>query len=566
MDDSQEQLPTIDTWILEQLNIHVYSPCIPQRQEPLDCYMPSHVGYALRCQEVPAIDGIMQAAVPGAAPRQIQREDGVAWVYDRDVVTTWRLPDLRAAYEAFESALARETVWIAIEAFLDANPDIEQCDDLMVLQRFRDYLSHLGSQQVTVTTSSLVQDMLAAYRELGPGIEPFSCSPHTGGFVAEFVRSRECFFRESGRQPYIGATFAHCEIPYRTAELNVELHFTWSPPLLHFHDLRNAVYEGDHFSLQPFIAAVDQYHPICSRALPPTAEFYIGPTEPWLNWDDTLQSLQGIVPHQRACEEGALRLDAYTIPLHVMAILTKHFAGDVRLETVVRCTVPLTVKRRPDQCAEEDDRIASPPLRTMASQTLERDECRSGRRNRALCESGEDSSPSRKSHRTSATPSHLMIPAAKSSWQLPMPRSRPLRACSAAEEDKENTPRDSPSNMKELSEQLKRKAEEGRSRASSPLLRMDALSLARLYDSARLDVQEQRSSAPQSPLSPTAWSSNNPYRVFQAREVRTGETPYSPLRAMDERLAYVYAADVGIGMVGTGMGERERWPSFQSDL
>ncbi|KAK1081909.1 hypothetical protein LTR33_004307 [Friedmanniomyces endolithicus] len=535
MDDTREQLPTIDTWILEQLNIHVYSPCIPQRQEPLDCYMPSHVGYALRCQDVPAIDGIMQAAVPGAAPRQIQRGDGVAWVYDRDVVTTWRLPD------AFESALARETVWIAIEAFLDANPDIEQCDDLMVLQRFRDYLSHLGSQPVTVTTSSLVQDMLAAYRELGPGIEPFSCSPHTGGFVAEFVRSRECFFRESGRQPYIGATFAHCEIPYRTAELNVELHFTWSPPLLHFHDLRNAVYEGDHFSLQPFIAAVDQYHPICSRALPPTAEFYIGPTEPWLNWDDTLQSLQGIVPHQRACEEGALRLDAYTIPLHVMAILTKHFAGDVRLETVVRCTVPLTVKRRPDQCAEEDDRIASPPLRTMASQTLERDECRSGRRNRALCESGEDSSPSRKSHRTSATPSHLMIPAAKSSWQLPMPRSRPLRECSAAEEDKENTPRDSPSNMKELSEQLKRKAEEGRSRASSPLLRMDALSLARLYDSARLDVQEQRSSAPQSPLSPTAWSSNNPYRVFQAREVRTGETPYSPLRAMDERLAYVYA-------------------------
>jgi len=101
MDDTREQLPTIDTWILEQLNIHVYSPCIPQRQEPLDCYMPSHVGYALRCQDVPAIDGIMQAAVPGAAPRQIQRGDGVAWVHDRDVVTTWRLPDVRAAYEVF---------------------------------------------------------------------------------------------------------------------------------------------------------------------------------------------------------------------------------------------------------------------------------------------------------------------------------------------------------------------------------------------------------------------------------------------------------------------------------
>ncbi|KAK1821624.1 hypothetical protein LTR12_004018 [Friedmanniomyces endolithicus] len=521
MDDSQEHLPTIDTWILEQLNIHVYSPCIPQRHEPLDCYTPSHVGYAVRCQEVPAIDGIMQAAVPGAAPRQIPREDGVAWVYDRDVVTTWRLPD------AFESALARETVFIAIEAFLDEYPDIDQCNDIAVLQLFRDYLSHLGSQQVTVTTSSLVQDMLAAYRELGPDIEPFSCSPHTGGFVADFVRSRECFFRESGRQPYIGATFAHCEIPYRTAELNVELHFTWSPPLLHFHDLRNAVYEGDHFSLQPFIAAVDQYHPICSRALPPTAEFYIGPTEPWLNWDDTLQSLQGIVPHQRACDEGALRLDAYTIPLHVMAILTRYFAGDVRLETVVRCTVPLTVKRRPDQCAEADDRIASPPLRTMASQTLEHDECRSGRRNRALCESGEDSPPPIKSHRTSATTSRLTIPADKASWRLPVPRSRPLRACSAAEEDRENTRSASPSNMKELSEQLKRKAEEGRSRAPSPLLRMDALSLARLYDNDRGNAHEQQDSAPQSPLSPTAWSSNNPYRVFRAREVGTEEMQYS---------------------------------------
>ncbi|KAK1825416.1 putative protein kinase [Friedmanniomyces endolithicus] len=86
---------------LELHSLEGYGPCIPQRQEPLDCYMPSHVGYALRYQEVPAIDGIMQAAVPGTAPRQIQREDGVAWVYDRDVVTTWRLPDVRAAYEVF---------------------------------------------------------------------------------------------------------------------------------------------------------------------------------------------------------------------------------------------------------------------------------------------------------------------------------------------------------------------------------------------------------------------------------------------------------------------------------
>ncbi|TKA81614.1 hypothetical protein B0A55_03557 [Friedmanniomyces simplex] len=565
METSHEEDATIYDWILARLNIHVHGACLPRRQQPLDCYMPHHVAYAPR-QAFPAIDSIMQAAVPGAAPRRIRREDGVAWVYDRDAVTTWRLPDVRRAYEvffwerAFESALARETVWIAIEAFLDEQQNIDQCNPITILQRFRDYVSELSTQPVTITTSSLVQDMLAAYSELAADVEPFSCSPDIARFVEKFVKSRECFFRTSRRQPYVEATFARCEFAFHAAELDLELHYTWAAPLLHFQNLRNAVYEGDHFTLQP---CADDSQP-CDSALPHTAEYYVGPTEPWLRWDDDLQSLQGIVPHQRASEEGALRLDAYTIPLHVMEILTKYFAGEIRLERVIRCALPLTVKRRPDRCAVDGDEVTSPPLRATASQTLGHDgEGYEGRRRRCLPlrNASREGSATRKSRRTSATPSRLKVPNDDTSWRLPVPRShsQPLRAFSiGAQENKENT-RDSPSNMKELSEQLKRKAEAGTPRPPSPLLRMDALSLARLYD---YDYDHERLPAAQgapfsavsSPQSPEGWASNNPYPVFRAE--REEERERSPLRRMDELLAQ--AAEMG--------SSGEEWPSFQSDL
>jgi hypothetical protein len=46
----------------------------------------------------------MEAVVPGGVPRPIESsnaKDGYALVYDRDIVTTWRLPNIMSAYEVF---------------------------------------------------------------------------------------------------------------------------------------------------------------------------------------------------------------------------------------------------------------------------------------------------------------------------------------------------------------------------------------------------------------------------------------------------------------------------------
>ncbi|KAK3063530.1 hypothetical protein LTR53_018870, partial [Teratosphaeriaceae sp. CCFEE 6253] len=149
----------------------------------------------------------MQAAVPGAAARRVESSDGVAWVYDIDAVTTWRIPDERA----FETALARGTISVAIESFVDAYPGIHPCSTTALLHRFRDYVLQLGTQPVTLPLSSLVDDMLAAYDDLGPSVAPFSCAPDVTSFVQQFVRSRECFFRGADRMPWLEVTFAGCE-------------------------------------------------------------------------------------------------------------------------------------------------------------------------------------------------------------------------------------------------------------------------------------------------------------------------------------------------------------------
>lgn len=56
------------------------------------------------------------------------------------------------------------------------------------------------------------------------------------------------------------------------------------------------------------------------------------------------------MPQRRAAYSGAGRLDAYTIPLELQAIVTRHFPADIRFEQVIRVALPLTVRRQPDRC------------------------------------------------------------------------------------------------------------------------------------------------------------------------------------------------------------------------
>ena len=88
------------------LNIHV-SGAGPKRREPLECFRPVHQSYfrghdANRSSQ--PIASAMHASIPGGTLRTIPSaamKDGSAVVYDRDIVTTWRLPSSMAAYEIY---------------------------------------------------------------------------------------------------------------------------------------------------------------------------------------------------------------------------------------------------------------------------------------------------------------------------------------------------------------------------------------------------------------------------------------------------------------------------------
>ena len=80
--------------LLSLLNIRVSGAGTTDRQTPFECYHPVHQSYPItKHSAAPKHD-------PGGVLRQ-QKQNGQGIVYDRDVVTTWRLPSVSAAYGVF---------------------------------------------------------------------------------------------------------------------------------------------------------------------------------------------------------------------------------------------------------------------------------------------------------------------------------------------------------------------------------------------------------------------------------------------------------------------------------
>jgi hypothetical protein len=90
--------------ILPRLNIHV-TGAGPKRNEPVECFRPVHQAYSRpHDRRPPPIASTIRAQMPLGAMRTVpsaHSEDGTALVYDRDVVTTWRLSSSMAAYEVY---------------------------------------------------------------------------------------------------------------------------------------------------------------------------------------------------------------------------------------------------------------------------------------------------------------------------------------------------------------------------------------------------------------------------------------------------------------------------------
>ncbi|KAI7324727.1 hypothetical protein KC315_g8161 [Hortaea werneckii] len=329
---------------LDAINITVSGACGPLRESPIQCYYPTHQSYAdeAKPRNSPPSNAPI-CAIPGGVPRVVKSmlaKDGNAIVFDRDVE------------RAFETALAHETLLVAIEAFVEEAGGKDDCHD-QVLKDFAEFLANLGMQTVTIGLAALEDDMMEDYYQMVQGLTPFSCSPHERTFLRDFLATRECFaFAENGF-PRVQVTF------FPTLEddqLAVEIRFTAALPSVQFQDLRNVIGEGERFLLKPTL----DVPPSSSTT---TIDFFLGPIEEeWLSWSDSLQAFCGTVPQRRAAYCGAGRLDAYTIPLELKVVITRLFAADIRFEQVIRVALPLTVRRQPDRCG----RIEMPPHSSLS--------------------------------------------------------------------------------------------------------------------------------------------------------------------------------------------------------
>ncbi|GAB1744225.1 hypothetical protein NU219Hw_g1378t1 [Hortaea werneckii] len=319
---------------LDAINVTISGACGPLRESPIQCYYPTHQSYADEAKPRSSLPpNAPTCAIPGGVPRVVKSmlaTDGNAIVFDRDLE------------RAFETALAHETLLVAIEAFAEeerGNSSGDRRDETLKL--FAGFLADLGMQTVTIGLAALEEDMMEDYYQMIEGLTPFSCSPHERSFVRDFLATRECFAFTQDGFPRVQVTFLPT---LEDDQLAVEICFTAALPSVQFQDLRNVVGEGERFSLKPNL----DVPPSSSTT---TMDFFLGPIEEeWLSWSDSLQAFCGTVPQRRAAYCGAGRLDSYTIPLELKVVITRLFAANVCFEQVVRVALPLTVRRQPDRC------------------------------------------------------------------------------------------------------------------------------------------------------------------------------------------------------------------------
>jgi hypothetical protein len=121
------EFDTVTDFLNSRLDVYPTGAIGPARESPLQCYLPTHSSYkGEQTRMYSTAHGCMEAAFPRGVQRVQEEGSGRrAIVFDRDIINTWRLPNVTAAYQvffweqAFQRALARETVLVVIEAFLE---------------------------------------------------------------------------------------------------------------------------------------------------------------------------------------------------------------------------------------------------------------------------------------------------------------------------------------------------------------------------------------------------------------------------------------------------------------
>jgi len=88
--------------------------------------------------------------------------------------------------------------------YMKAPIDLQQQRLATVRRLFHDYVSKIGTQPVTMTMSSLILDLVQAYRSnlVEQGVESLLRSASDlRAFAEGFLSTRECFFHTSIRRP-----------------------------------------------------------------------------------------------------------------------------------------------------------------------------------------------------------------------------------------------------------------------------------------------------------------------------------------------------------------------------
>lgn len=246
------------------------------------------------------------------------------------------------------------------------------------MRKFRSFVEELGTHTVSLTVSSIVLDMESSYWRMKSEIntEPFCWEEPDILLHAlhEFVLTRECWHYEDNHEPALEVTFGASggrryrrdqQIP---EEVTMHFHYSWNPPVIDFVDLQNVVVESTIFTLKPTVSTSRPFSEMPQLDI----EYYLGPathktSQEWLQWDNNSACFRGMMPYALAPALGAQRLDSYTLPLELTTKITKQFPSDIRYETIIRCALPLTVKRQADGCKSRfraSDWLPS-PLKSM---------------------------------------------------------------------------------------------------------------------------------------------------------------------------------------------------------
>lgn len=240
-----------------------------------------------------------------------------------------------------------------------------QPDELM--RSLHDFLAGLGTQPMTITISSIVEDMkdrIERQQQIGNHQLRWTSGADFETALEEFCLAQHCWNYSPGRYPTVEVNFSTLARTRRDNRIMLHLHYSWNPPVISFNDLQNVVAETQCFTLKPTISAHRPFSSMSSVEI----EYFAGPSGDWLHWIDEDKCFRGRVPSVMASHMGAQRQDVFTMPLELSAKVTKHYLDVVRHETFMRCAMPLTVKRRPDACDQlAGDQSLPSPLRGLIS-------------------------------------------------------------------------------------------------------------------------------------------------------------------------------------------------------